>query len=306
MANGPSSSRSGPRQKLSAKNTDARSSLPVVQARGQKLAPHEDFYHWVLTLTWPAFFAWATIAYLVTNAVFALAYWVVPGCVTAANGLSDCFFFSVQTFATIGYGVMAPQSTWAHVVVTIEALAGIVATATITGITFARLARPTAKILFSEKAVVATRDGKPHLQFRMANWRRNQIAEAQLHVMILLQETTREGETLRRPTTIKLVRDKNPMFLLTWTALHPIDEDSPFYGPDAMERLRKMNAEIYIVLTGLDETLAQTIHTRYRYQLDDIVQNARFADILRMEDGVRVIDFDKFHDIVMIDTSKAI
>src|SRR4051812_35613235 len=149
MGNGPSSLRSGPRQRLSARTTDARSSLPTIKATGQKLAPHEDFYHWVLTLSWPAFFGWATVAYLVTNAVFALAYWAVPGSVTTATSFTDCFFFSVQTFATIGYGVMAPQSTWAHVFVTIEALAGIVATATITGITFARLARPTAKILFS-------------------------------------------------------------------------------------------------------------------------------------------------------------
>src|SRR5438105_3576227 len=116
MANGPPSLRaggeSGPRARLSARSTDARSSLPLIKARGQKLAPHEDFYHWVLTLTWPAFFAWATVAYLVTNAVFGLAFWLVPGSVSNATSLSDCFFFSVQTFATIGYGVMAPQSSW--------------------------------------------------------------------------------------------------------------------------------------------------------------------------------------------------
>jgi inward rectifier potassium channel len=96
------------------------------------------------------------------------------------------------------------------------------------------------------------------------------------------------------------------MFLLTWTAMHPIDAESPFYGGDAtMEKLRAMKAEIFLILTGLDETLAQTIHTRYRYQLDDIVYNARFSDILSMrEDGTRVIDFDKFHDLEMLDESK--
>jgi len=276
-------------------------SLPVIKAVGQRLAPHEDFYHWVLTLGWLAFFGWVTVAYFATNALFALAYMAVPGCVANVNGFVDCFFFSVETFATIGYGVMAPQTRYAHSLVTIEALGGILATASITGLTFARLARPTAKILFSEKICLAKRDGIPHLQFRMANWRRNQIAEAQLHVMVLLTETTREGETMRRPTPIKLVRDRNPMFLLTWTALHAVDADSPFYGPDALDKLRAMKAEIFVSLTGLDETLAQTIHTRYRYLLEDIVENARFSDVLSVnEDGVRVIDYDKFHDVEMV------
>ena len=310
MTNGPTSLRPSTqdgaqqaKQRLQVSSGDARASLPSVKAIGQKLSPHEDFYHWVLTLSWRAFFAWMAVAYMFTNALFALAYMAVPGCVANVNGYLDSFFFSVETFATIGYGVMAPQSRYAHVIVTFEALAGIVATAMITGITFARLARPTAKVLFSQKAVVATRNGVPNLQFRMANWRRNQIAEAQLSVMILLTEVTAEGETMRRPTTLKLVRDKNAMFLLTWTAMHPVDSDSPFFGGEpAMQKLREMKAEIFLTLTGLDETLAQTIHTRYRYRLEDIVHNARFADILSVRpDGTRIIDFDKFHDIEMLD-----
>ncbi len=285
-----------------AKLSDTRASLPTIEAQGTKLAAHEDFYHWVLTLSWPAFFGWLTVAYLVVNGVFGLLFYLVPGGVSSANGFLDCFFFSVETFATIGYGEMAPQGHTAHALVVVEALVGIVAVAVITGLTFARFARPQARILFSEKAVIGKRNGQPHLMFRMANWRRNQIAEAQLAVMLLVTETTLEGETMRRPTPLTLVRDKNPMFMLTWTAMHPIDETSPFHGEGAWDALRKMKAEIFLTLTGLDETLAQTIHTRYRYQLDDIVPNARFADILSMrENGNRVIDFDKFHDIEKIE-----
>src|SRR4051812_48405623 len=121
MGNGPPSLRrpgdpAGPRARLSARSTDARASLPTVKAQGQKLAPHEDFYHWVLTLSWGGFFGWASVAYVATNAVFGLAYWLVPGSVSNATTFTDCFFFSVQTFATIGYGVMAPQTVWAHAV----------------------------------------------------------------------------------------------------------------------------------------------------------------------------------------------
>jgi inward rectifier potassium channel len=275
--------------------------MPVVETRGRKLAPHEDFYHWVLTRGWLAFFGWVSLAYLTVNAFFALAYVAVPGSVTNVHDFVDGFFFSVETFATIGYGVMAPQNRYAHALVTFESLAGILATATITGVTFARLARPTSKVIFSDKAVIAKRNGVPHLQFRIANWRRNQIAEAQLHVMVLITETTSEGDTLRRPTPLRLLRDKNPMFQLTWMAMHPIESDSPFHGPDAFDKLRAMNAELVLSLTGLDETLGQSIHTRYRYRLTDIVHDARFADILRSTDeGVRIIDFDKFHDIELL------
>jgi inward rectifier potassium channel len=296
MSNAPTRSR------LGARSTDARASMPTVIAVGRKLAPHEDFYHWVLTLSWRAFFGWTAVAYALTNLFFGTAYYVLAGSVANSTGFLDCFFFSVETFATIGYGEMTPVGQAGHWLMTLEAFAGILATATITGVTFARLARPTAKVLFSEKAVIATRDGLPHLMFRMANWRRNQIAEAQLAVMVLMTETTKEGETMRRPTSIKLVRDKNPMFLLTWTAMHPIDSDSPFYGEGAMDKLVAMKAEIFLSLTGLDDTIGQTIHTRYRYVLHDIVQNARFADILSAnEDGVRIIDFDKFHDIEMLE-----
>ncbi len=305
MTNGSPSLRPSSEPRRAVKLGDTKASLPVIKAVGQRLAPHEDVYHWILTLSWPAFVGWVTVAYVLTNALFGAAFWLARGSVTNASSFVDCFFFSVQTFATIGYGVMAPQTFWGNTLVTVEALVGILASASITGVTFARLARPTAKVLFSEKMVIAMRDGLPHLQFRIANWRRNQIVEAQLRVMVLLTETTAEGETLRRPSPIKLVRDNNPMFILTWTAMHPIDADSPFYGgAEAMKKLRAMNAEIFVSLTGLDETLAQTIHTRFRYQLDDIVHNARFADILRMDGDARIIDFDKFHDIVKLDESE--
>lgn len=307
MSNGSPSLRPSPAPRRTVKLRDARATLPTIRATGQRLAPHEDVYHWILSLSWPAFFWWVSVAYLLTNALFGVAFWLARGSVANASSFADCFFFSVQTFATIGYGVMAPQSFWGHALVTVEALAGILASATITGVTFARLARPTAKVLFSEKMVIATRDGVPHLQFRLANWRRNQIVEAQLKVMVLLTETTAEGETLRRPTTIKLVREHNPMFILTWTAMHPIDADSPFLGgKETLDKLRATNAEVFVSLTGLDETLSQTIHTRYRYQLHDIVHNARFADILSMaDDGSRVIDFDRFHDIETLEEGTA-
>jgi inward rectifier potassium channel len=289
------------RTKLQLKS-DPRANFPTIVAVGRRLAPHEDFYHWVLTRTWLQFFGAVTLAFAMLNILFACIYMLSPGCIDKADGFADHFFFSVQTLGTIGYGSMAPQTRYGNVIVSLEALTGILTTAVITGLTFARFARPTSKILFSDKMVMAKRDGVPHLMFRMANWRRNQIVEAQLNVLLLVTERTAEGEMMRRPLRLELVRDRNPMFALSWTAMHKIDENSPFYGDDALSKLKEQNAEIFLTLSGLDETLMQTITARWRYALDDIVQNARFADVLvTREDGTRVIDYDKFHDIVRME-----
>ena len=281
-----------------------RSGAPTVISKGRHLSFHEDFYHFVLQLSWKAFVALVTLGFVATNIIFALLYMIVPGSVQNASTLGDHFFFSVETLATIGYGEMSPQNSWAHSIVTVESLVGILGTAMITGLTFVRFARPSARILFSDKMVTSLRNGVPHLVFRMANWRRNQIAEAQVSLFVLVWERTLEGDSIRKPVPLSLVRDRTPIFSLSWTAMHPIDDKSPFYG-DGMEQLRKDKSEIFVSLTGLDETLMQTIIARWRYSIDDIVANSRFADVLVVrDDGVRVIDYDRFHDTLPIDADR--
>jgi inward rectifier potassium channel len=186
--------------------------------------------------------------------------------------------------------------------VTLEAMAGVFSVALITGITFTRFARPTSRVVFADKIALARRDGVPHLMFRVANARHNQIVDAQLRVVLMQTERTREGEVLRRQIDVPLVRDRTAVFFLTWTAMHVIDPQSPFYGEGAIERLRERNGEIFLGLTGMDETIGQMIHARHNYQLDDVVANVRFSDVLTMHpDGTREIDYRKFHDVVPLD-----
>ncbi len=275
-----------------------------VRAIGLQRAWHKDLYHFVLAQSWPRFFLLTGLMFVATNLVFALLYWAVPGSVANARpgSFEDAFYFSVQTLATIGYGGMTPATRYAHIVVTFEAFVGVLAVALITGITFTRFARPSVRVLFSDRVVLAPRNGVPHLMFRMANWRRNRIVEARLGVVLLVTELTREGEILRRQIDLPLVRDRTGVFFLTWTAMHKIDESSPFYGPNALDRLRAVQAELFLALTGLDETIGQTIHARRQYSLNDIVVNARFADVMSDEpDGTRVIDYRRFHDVVPLD-----
>jgi inward rectifier potassium channel len=287
----------------------ARSTFDV-EARGQHVSLFDDLYHRVLAMQWRTFFGFVGATWMCVNLFFALLYDMSPGCIAGAraDSLEDAFYFSVQTLATIGYGAMAPATRYGHAVVVVEALVGTLGVALVTGATFAKFAKPTARVLFGEKAVVHLRDGVPHLAFRMANWRGNMVVEGHLQVLILLLRTTKEGDSIRVPVPIPLVRDRSPVFALSWTALHRIDESSIFWpkdGPDGpggwlapLDDLRAQRGEIFLTFTGIDETLGQTIHARHRYSLDDIVYNARFVDVLTIgDDGKRTIDYGAFHDI---------
>jgi inward rectifier potassium channel len=279
---------------------------PALRTRGQHVSFFEDLYHKVLAMPWWRFFLYAAGIWVGVNVAFALLYVAEPGCVGGARAgdLEDAFYFSVQTLATIGYGAMAPATRYGHVVVVFEALVGTLGVALVTGVTFAKFARPTSRVLFSEKIVVNLRDGVPHLVFRLANWRGNMVVEGQLKVFLLLVQTTQEGDVIRMPVELPLVRDRTALFALTWVPMHRIDDKSLFWGGDrALEKLREQRAEIYLAFTGLDETIGQPIHARHSYRLDDIVWNARYVDVLHIdENGTRHIDYSLFHDVEVLGT----
>jgi len=276
----------------------------LVRTQGQHVPLFEDVYHKVLAMPWWRFFAYVAATWIGINLIFALLYASVPGCVSGAapRSLEDAFYFSVQTFATIGYGAMAPATRFGHVVVVLEALVGTLGIALVTGVTFAKFARPTARVLFASKAVVHMRDGVPHLVFRLANWRGNMVVEGQLRALLLVRLTTREGETIRMPVELPLVRDRTALFALTWVPMHRIDEKSPLWGGvQTRDRLLADGSEMFLSFSGMDETLGQAIQARYRYALVDIVYNARFVDVLTVEpDGTRIIDYAQFHDVELL------
>jgi len=235
------------------------------------------------------------------NAIFAYVY-SLGGEITTVNGeglqsFQELFFFSVQTMASIGYGAMYPKNVYAHWVVVIESLVGLFFIATTTGLVFARFSLPTARILFSKVAVISPFNGVPTLMFRTANKRKNYILEAQLWVTLVRDEYSAEGDFMRRFHDIQLVRSHTPVYSLSWTAMHQILPGGLLDG-DTAETLKRDRAEIIVTLTGLDETLAQTIHARHTFTADDIHWDHRFADILLTNvDGRRVIDFNQFHII---------
>lgn len=212
----------------------------------------------------------------------------------------DAFFFSVQTMATIGYGAVYPRTLYANIIVTTEVLVGLLGFAMATGLMFAKFSRPTARVLFSSVATVAPFNGMATLMFRVANERRNQILEAQVQANLVRNEVTKEGQSMRRFHDLNLVRNRTPIFSLTWTVMHTIDETSPLYGA-TVDSLAEAQAEIVITLTGIDETVSQTIHTRHSFPTQKILWNMRFVDILsRTQDGRVSVDYNHFHDVVHI------
>jgi len=253
----------------------------------------------LLTIHWVWLIGLICLGYIIINSGFALLYLLGGDCLKNAvpNSFFDAFFFSVQTMATIGYGSIYPSTFYANVIVVIEALVGLIVVAMSTGLMFARFARPTSRILFSQVAVITTHNGLPTLMFRAANERQNTILEAKLWAVMLRDEISTEGVTMRRFHDLKLTRSQTPIFALTWMAMHIIDQSSPLFGM-GMETLKEIDAEIIVTLTGIDETFAQTIHARHSFVADEIAIDRQFVDILtRLPDGGRSIDYRLFHQV---------
>mgnify|MGYP001079711996 CR=1 FL=1 len=274
---------------------------PEIERIGDPHSYWGDIYHLLLTIPWLTFISLTSLLYLSINGLFAVAYNWGDGVATVdrtdPGHLLKLFFFSVQTMASIGYGAMYPTKLYAHWLVVIESLVGLFFIAMTTGLVYARFSLPTARILFSNVAVIAPFNGVPTLMFRTANKRKNYILEAQLWVTLVRDEYSAEGDFMRRFHDITLVRSHTPVFSLSWTAMHQILPGGLLDG-DTVETLKRDRAEIIVTLTGLDETLAQTIHARHTFTAEAIHWDHRFADILLTSShGRRVIDFNRFHII---------
>jgi len=256
-----------------------------------------DLYHRLLTMPWTGFFALLAAAYVAFNAIFALLYRLQDGSIAeSGRSFANAFFFSVQTMATIGYGEMHPATLYANVLVTIEVLLGLLGFALGTGVIFARISRPTARVMFSRAAVITDFDGVPTLMFRVANQRLNRILEAHVTVSLVRNELAAEGVAMRRFYELPVARERSPLFVLTWTVMHAIDKTSPLHGA-TQETLKAQGAELIVTLRGLDETFAQTIHARHNYLAEEILWQRRLVDIIgTTPDGRLSVDYSRFHD----------
>ena len=272
-----------------------------VHTHGLPRAHLQDVYHYTMVLSWPWFMAVCAFAFVALNAGFAGLYLLSDQAIANQSppGFLGAFFFSVETLATVGYGDMHPANLYAHVVATIEIFVGMASVALITGVMFARFSRPRARILFAKNPVVSVMDGRKTLMIRVANARQNMIVDASAKLRLLRNETTPEGHTFRRIFDLKLRRDEQPMFILGWSLMHDIDDESPLKDVP-LGSAKAANTTLILSISGVDETTSQTMLSRISYDCAKILWGHRYVDVLYTDaEGQSHMDYTRIHDTVV-------
>lgn len=274
-------------------------SLNVVRRGLRAWSPYQS----LLEMNWGKFFLLVVVYYITVNGLFGLAI-VLTGIENVAyleptNFFDDWLhatFFSIQTFTSVGYGAMFPQGTPAHIISATVALVGNISFALATGLFFARFSKPKAQIVFSKNALITKHkhNGSSTVQFRIVNLRNNKIIDLKAKVTFTWLD---KFENKRRYVPISLERDQVALFPLNWTLVHPIDENSPFYGK-RKEDLIAQDAEILIQMEGYDETFAQNVHINSSYMASEFMLDKQFAPMYYSENGRTILELDKIHDVV--------
>ena len=271
-----------------------------VRRRGLGVFRSQSLYHAALSMTWPRFLWTCAIAYLGINVIFAGLFLLcgsdaLIGAKEAQMGgtFGRAFFFSVETFATIGYGEISPVGIPGHMVMVLEALIAVMSQALITGLLFARFSKPTAAILFSQQMVVAPFQGGRALMFRITNLRDSQLLDVHARVNSSWME-----HGARRFQMVELERSQVMFFPLAWTLVHPITAASPVYGVDETG-LAARNFEFLVTIAATDETFAQTVHARSSYKSDEVLWGAKFCNIFNPPDadGFLSVDVERIDDV---------
>jgi inward rectifier potassium channel len=257
-------------------------------------------YHALVNLSWSRFFALLGVWYMAINALFALGYLALgPGALQGAfEGplFWRAFFFSIHTFATVGYGNIVPVSFLANALVALQTLFGLLSLAVATGLVFARFSRPNALILYSQSALIAPYRDQASFQFRIANGRRSQLLNVQALVMHSRFEQV-DGARVRRFYSMELERNFVAVFPANWTVVHPISPQSPLFGW-TREQLLDAEAEFLVLLNAVDETYSQMVYSRSSYSTHEIEWGRRFA-MMFFEEGARsVLDLNRLNETI--------
>jgi inward rectifier potassium channel len=256
---------------------------------GTKRYDLNDPYHLAITMRWRNFFAASLAIYLAVNLVFAVMYFLVPHCVENVRpySLSDALFFSIETLATVGYGVMAPLSTYGHVVASAELICGMVFTALFTGLTFVRFSRIKAKIVFAKRAVVARHNGAPTLMIRMGYERAGSLADAEARVTFMRLLATEDGQTYRQSDELSLNRSRLALMVLSWTLMHEIDAASPMYG-FTHESMVAADARLIVTMRARNHAAGAEVFDMIIYNPAEILFGMSYQDMVHRDATGRI------------------
>ena len=257
----------------------------------------QDIYYYAMTSSWPVFFAAIGVLFISLNLLFAAFFMMGDKAIgnMLPNNFLGAFFFSVETLATVGYGDMHPQTIYAHSVATAEIFIGMSGLALITGVMFARFSRPRSSIVFAEHPVSHQAGEHRILMIRMANARMNMISEASAKLRLIRNENSPSLGKFRKIHDLRLEREQHPMFVLGWSLIHIIDENSPLFGATT-ESLKSVNAALILSVEGVDETTNQNQRARQYYPCELIRWNHRYVDIFdENSEQTQHIHYSRFH-----------
>ena len=257
-----------------------------------------DVYQWLLALRWPQFAALVAAVYIALNLLFATLYSLDRESIAGSTGGSwffDCFFFSVQTLATVGYGHMYPQTLYGHIISTVEIMSGIFLLAVVTGLIFVRFSRPVARIAFSRSIVIGPLNGQPTLMVRVGNQHQHSIVDTEFRIMFMRDEPLVEGGDFRYFYTLKLHFEKLILFPAALTLRHVIDKTSPLYGA-TLESLQAARALFAVSVSGIDPVIAAPVQAQHDYTWREVRFGERFVDIYTQSGrGQLTVDYGRIH-----------
>lgn len=269
--------------------------------KGMGFFDHFSVFHFLVTTNWLTFNSLVVASYLIINILFGCVYWQIGideiGIKHDTNieDLMESIYFSAQTFSTVGYGRANPGSHLANFIAFSEMLVGMMYLALAAGLLFARFSRPVAKIVFSEKALIAPYqgDGKGFM-VRLTNAKTNLLLDIEVK-LLLVMNLEENGKEVRKFYELDLEMSMINIFALTWTIVHAIDKNSPLNNFDK-ESLDKSKAEFMLIVKGFNDTLSQAVHSRTSYKFYDVEWDAKFSPIFEYKDGNAVVPVNKISD----------
>jgi len=260
-----------------------------VKRRGARI--HDlHIYQFLVSISWPSFAALLLLGYVAGNTGFALLYlWAgiqnLAGAdaSTSVHSFLSAFFFSTQTFTTVGYGAIAPAGVTANTIASFEAMVGFMSFAIATGLLYGRFSRASARLVFSDTMVVTQHKDSAALMFRVANRRSTTLMEVEAR--LLFMTVVMQGDKPTRKYDVLELEVPSVYFLpLTWTIVHLIRPGSPLFGKTS-EDLAALQAEVLVLIKGYDDTFRQTVHARYSYRHNELLWGRRFTPAFHIDEG---------------------
>ena len=277
-----------------------------IKKDGISFIKNMSIYSWVLELSRWKFILFLLAFFLVENAFFSSLYLLggddqLQG-FTSNNGFSktvEVFFFSTQTFTTVGYGRINPVGFYGNVIAALESMCGWLSFAFLTGLLYGRFTRPKAYISFSEHALISPYQNGKGLMFRMVPYKKHHyLTDAKVTVNLVLKETDSDTAEYKF-YNLNLERTRIDFFNMNWTVVHPIDSESPLLN-FTPEDLEPSDMELYIQVTGFDPVYSNVVIRRTSYTFREIIWGAKFIPMYtESEDGATtILQMHKLNEMV--------